>query len=95
MRPVRKVLLMDFNIEDPPLAGKNRDSAPVLCYSSLFYQAGNQKPMFSVFVLMIIGALLFATIVAFLTGLLSYSFGIIVLSILFLAQILNLKQKQG
>jgi hypothetical protein len=44
---------------------------------------------------MIIGALLFATIVAFLTGLLSYSFGIIVLSILFLAQILNLKQKQG
>ena len=51
--------------------------------------------MFSDFVLLIIGALLFATIAAFLTGLLPYPFGIIVLSILFVARILNLKQKQG
>ena len=36
--------------------------------------------MFSDFVLLIIGALLFATIAAFLTGLLPYPFGIIVLS---------------
>jgi len=77
------------------MEGKNRDSAPVLCYSLLFYQAANPKPMFSDFVLLIIGALLFATIAAFLTGLLPYPLGIIVLSILFVARILNLKQKQG
>ena len=51
--------------------------------------------MSSDFVLLIIGALLFVIIAAFLTGLLPYPFGIIVLSILFVGRILNLKQKQG
>ena len=51
--------------------------------------------MFSDYVLLIICALLFATIAAFLAGLLPYPFGIIILSILFVARILNLKQKQG
>jgi len=51
--------------------------------------------MFSDFVLLMIGALLFATIAAFLAGLLPYPFGIIVLSILFVARIISLKQKQG
>ena len=51
--------------------------------------------MFSDFVLLILGALLFATIAAFLSGLLPYPFGIIVLAIFFVARILILKQKQG
>jgi hypothetical protein len=42
--------------------------------------------------LLTIGALLLATIVGYLTGLLPYPFGIIVLSVMFLARLLSLQR---
>jgi hypothetical protein len=48
--------------------------------------------MFSDFVLWIVGAFLLATIAAFLIGHFPYPFGIIVLSILFVARILHRKK---
>ncbi len=47
--------------------------------------------MLSDFPLLIIGALLLTTVAGYLSGYLPYPFGIIVLSILFIARVLNLK----
>ena len=53
---------------------------------------GNLQPVFTDFALLVIGALLLATIVGYLTGMLPYPFGIIVLSVLFFARLLSLPQ---
>ena len=90
MKPVRSVLLMDLSIESP-LERKepNAYRGSLLLITQLHGQ--ERKTVFSDLALLLIGGLLLMTVAGYLTGLLSYPFGIIVLSILFVARVLSLK----
>lgn len=71
-------------------------NAPVTTPGSLLLvvdlSTGNLQPVIKDIALLSIGALLLATIVGYLTGLLPYPFGIIVLSVMFLARLLSLQR---
>lgn len=90
MKPVRSVLLMDLNIEDP-LERNERHAEPDSLLRVTHLYGHERRPVFSDFALWLIAALWLATVVGFLTGLLPYPFGIIVLSILFVVRVLSLK----